>query len=346
MTKVVTMDKKIKPKVVLDSGILEHINKHYSSRLTEKFLNHECFSHPDLNLHFCNVKALHPNLEECEACAHVVGRKCHLMCDIHHFCLATYAYRLGIGSGSGVKAAIKSNLRLSYSKLHKSIAEALGSTPKDESTVAEEPSAQDINPVDGSELIQDPGEEMPAEAAIVMDDDYDLITMAEAARIYKCTYTNIHQFVRRGVLKKIESGGKNYVSKKRVVELKHKKDSRGSKAKGSKQPVAPPLNESASVPPPPPEVPLTKSTASEPIDMSDLIRLGEAADLYGCTYPNISQFISKGKLEVVLVEGKKFVSRSKILELKKNKRKRVSKKPVEPEIDLAALAAENEGGTE
>jgi len=73
---------------------------------------------------------------------------------------------------------------------------------------------------------------------------------------------------------------------------------------------------------------------STPQDEVEYISLQEAADLFGCTYPNLYAHVTRGNLERLEVGGKKVVRKADVLELKSKKgtRKKRTKKesPAEP----------------
>lgn len=123
-----------RPRVILDYDILKWLNDYYSYTLTaEKHIEKECFSAPDLELHGCCIYAKLPGDKECDGCKHKAGRLCPITCIIHEFCLAAYAYRLGIG-GDDQNKAIAENLKLKYRDLYNKVQEVIGSMNGEEST--------------------------------------------------------------------------------------------------------------------------------------------------------------------------------------------------------------------
>jgi len=100
------------PKVLLDAEILSELNYYYSARLGDDVLGRECFSDPKMDSHICNPKAAVPGGGICKVCGGIEGRPCKITCDAHHFCLATYATRFGIGVAQGklLTKSIRSNL--------------------------------------------------------------------------------------------------------------------------------------------------------------------------------------------------------------------------------------------
>lgn len=118
-------------KVALDYDILKWVNEYYSFSLKpENHVPKECFSAPDLNLHGCCVYAKLPGDKTC-TCNHVPNRMCQITCYISEFCLAAYAYRLGIG-GDNQNVAISENLKLGYKKLYNMVKDVLAEMGKGE----------------------------------------------------------------------------------------------------------------------------------------------------------------------------------------------------------------------
>ena len=106
---------KLLPKVVLDEALLTELTKYYKINTKsdswddEEFLGWECFSHPSLEYHDCNIRAKLLGGHACNYCKHVPGRPCNISCDFQHFCLSAFAFRLGIG-GEDLKEALHNNL--------------------------------------------------------------------------------------------------------------------------------------------------------------------------------------------------------------------------------------------
>ncbi len=227
-------DVKIKPKVILDELILKLINKFYSSNLTSEFLNNECFSHPVLDSHLCVIQVPVDGGKKCEYCNNIVGRRCPVTCDISHFCLAVFAYRLGIG-GDDLEKAIHENIKkLSYSKLFSKIMNIAGPDAHEDGM------AQDFNKVEMSKSKSDVvnnnkdnkevGEKdsrnnknnIISESEI-LDDELDLIGITEAAKLYDCSYYNMYSHVKRGNLNKITRDKKHFVLRSDVLKMKSEK---------------------------------------------------------------------------------------------------------------------------
>ncbi len=112
----------VRPKVLLDAEMLAAINKHYASRLKDEVVGRECFSDPKLDSHVCNIYK-EPAGGACEHCGNRPGRFCQVTCHIYAFCLAAYAFRLGIGAPKSRRAkplpAIRHNLKkVTFKKLY------------------------------------------------------------------------------------------------------------------------------------------------------------------------------------------------------------------------------------
>ena len=225
------MTVRIKPKIVLDRAMLDEINEFYSARLGEEAIGLECFSDPKLNSHICNISALPENGQPCEYCKNVFGRQCLVTCHIHYFCLAVFAYRLGIGEKkrTTLKSSIKNNLKtLSYKKLYSLVMEILeeGKAPEGEKVQEKEqidPPVEVPVEISASEEKKKPKKKRGKKKKEPVFDDagVELITITQAAEIYECTYVNMYSHVRRGNVEKVVYNGMNYVRKKDVVDFKN-----------------------------------------------------------------------------------------------------------------------------
>jgi len=241
-----------RPKVLLDKAMLEWINKHYSYRLkAENHLNKECFSDPDLNLHCCCISAKLPGGSSCK-CEHLPGRVCEITCLVHDFCLAVYAYRLGIG-GDDPKVAIKANLKLKYHKLIdkvQAILLAMSGEEGSESTRimtgkeidAKIPSQGEIEKMEKSATPLE-ADKVPLVDGVVFEeedippveevtpveviDDDPLLSIKDAANLYGCTYANIATKVKNKVIPVVMVGNKKKVLRSDVFKAKQRKGKRG-----------------------------------------------------------------------------------------------------------------------
>jgi hypothetical protein len=196
---------KLLPKVPVDDMMVKRLNNFYHSKLQYP-LEVQCFSQPILETHFCNPEVLVEG-KSCKYCGNIQGKMCKILCDLNHFCLVVFAYRLGVG-GSDLDVALKSNAKLSWSDLRAKVAGALkGAIAEDEEPVVEEPLSLKLKSV----KIPKPLGELTA----------DLIDLAQAAEIYGCTPENIYHFVKTQKLEAAASpDGRCFVSLADIRKLK------------------------------------------------------------------------------------------------------------------------------
>lgn len=213
-------------KVVLDEEILKEINRHYSARLGNEVLNRECFSDPKLDSHICSVRARVPGGDVCKSCGNIDGRPCTVTCHVHHFCLATFATRLGIGvtKKQPLLRCVRHNLNeLTYGELYDLVIarKALCETAKAPEEL--EP------PKDRAQTDLDlPTPPEPEKKASRPEPVFDrqaleaegLLTVKMAAEIFGCTYMNMMGHVRRGNIAKVDKGGSLFLKKEDVLALK------------------------------------------------------------------------------------------------------------------------------
>lgn len=209
---------KLLPKIALDHAMLRKLNDFYKSSLSDRYLNNPCFSHPNLKLHFCNPKALLEGGAICEHCRHIPNRRCKIACNVNHFCLIVFAYRLGIG-GADLVSAIRDNAQLKWEDLMNQVSVAIRPEPKKE-VVVEIPVKVPIVPKIDVGVLQHM--EIPNQ---LKDLSQDLISLVEASKIYECTPSNIYNFVKGGKLAATASpDGKFFVSVADVKRLKKERD--------------------------------------------------------------------------------------------------------------------------
>lgn len=322
------MGKNIKSRVLLDEKMLEVANKFYSSTLAENALNRECFSHPDMDSHICNPLARLDGGEECTYCDHMFRKRCYITCHIHRFCLAVYAFRLGIGDDDLWKAIKVNTTGTPYSKLHESVMEAIRVEPDEKvpecgeaqdiravkiadpesvtiATTTPSPGAQGL-PVVNTDTVEEEAVEDFVEEPPVPIDDTEYLTIQETADLFGCTPPNIHSYAARGRIEKLKVNGVVVVRKADALELRDNKGKRKKK-----------------------DVVETKKDFSDAIiglptfeeTEEEYITRKEAADLFGCSYPNICSHITRGNLEKLKVDGKVVVRKSDVLKLKATKRR-------------------------
>lgn len=62
-------------------------------------------------------------------------------------------------------------------------------------------------------------------------------------------------------------------------------------------------------------------------DISDLISQKEAAELRGVSRSAINELVKRGRLQVVEIAGKKFLSRQEVIDFEGQKGRRLEEKP-------------------
>ena len=220
---------KFLPKLILDNSILNIIVEYFKLDVTNKFfepeniIDLECFSHPGLETHDCNIRAKLPGNHKCNYCDHTVGKHCTLSCDLQNICLAAFGYRMGIG-GEEIEKAIKSNLYdLTVDELYAKVVEKFGNEYKTVSSKAcisgEMPDTYNQEQNSMVESTENTG---------------DLLTIKDAATYYGCTYANIYNYVKSGKLSAVESGTKQMVRKADLDTLKAQPKSKRGRKPGSK----------------------------------------------------------------------------------------------------------------
>ena len=219
---------KLKPKITLDKDILAKINAFYNLKIGNSALYNPCFSHPSLDFHTCNPIALLDGGEKCNFCNHAPGGICKITCHINHYCLAVFAFRLGIG-GDNFDSAVIYNLKMKYRKLYKLVLEKIGN--EDDNLMDE--TAQDLAKVeinseeDKMSKKKETKKQTKKQEVTKQDVSGDLISISDAAKLYQCSYHNIYVHVRKGNLEKIKGrDDKNYVRKADVMAMieKNKND--------------------------------------------------------------------------------------------------------------------------
>jgi hypothetical protein len=220
-------------KVTLNARLTETLREYYRCMVPDSFLfKAQCFSNPQIRSHCCNALEKLPGGEECSMCRHDPKRPCGYVCDISKFCLATLAYRLGIG-GEDLISAIKSNLSLSYEDLTTRIFEAFSK----DSTVEELPEAVIVGRDDAESLEKMSVEEESSTKSTEEDKmpevdpgSLDMITVSEAAEIWGCSAPNIYQKIKSGKLKvyRREDAKGQWLSRVEVEVLKSAGRSRNS----------------------------------------------------------------------------------------------------------------------
>lgn len=217
---------KLLPKKTLEGNLLKDLFEYYkikNSTSASELEGWECFSHPSLQLHDCNSRARLLGGHLCAHCAHVPGKPCKLSCDIQHFCLAVFAWRLGIG-GEILEEAIKHNLyKLTNDELYREVIKVF--------------SLEGIEEVSEEEIIDELLEEGQNKESIMSElpktevvesivQEEDLLTVKEAATIYGCSYANIYNYVKDGKLPSVKIGTKSRIRKSDLEEFRNRPRSR------------------------------------------------------------------------------------------------------------------------
>jgi len=208
---------KLLPKKILDEEIAAKLASYYKlddrSFDSRDLLDWECFSHPSLELHECNSRSLLPGRHACKSCGNKPGKVCDISCDIQNFCLAVYAWRMGIG-GEDFDAAMDNNLyKLRPEALYAKVIKTFSKEELEEVVVK--------NEIAIPAFVKDSEEEEPVElssrnkrmseaknSALESKNGDDLLTIQEAAEDYGCTYANIYNYVKNGRIPSLKDSGK------------------------------------------------------------------------------------------------------------------------------------------
>jgi len=194
---------KLLPIVILDDEMLREVIRYYRINTNaedwnpDEFIGLECFSNPSLELHDCNYRARLLGGHDCKSCCHKFSKPCEISCDMQTFCLAIYAQRMGIG-GKSVLDAIENNLyKMKPDELYDSVIKKLA--------------------VGDNSFVE----------VIKENDNVELLTISEAAKFCGCTYTNVYNAIKAGILSNVEKD-KRKLLKKKDVEV-FKKNRKGEK---------------------------------------------------------------------------------------------------------------------
>jgi len=222
---------KLLPKKVLDEELLKELCKYYKIKTSseewdpEEFLEWECFSHPSLQYHDCNSRAKLLGGHECKCCNHVPGRPCKNSCDFQHFCLAVFAWRMGIG-GESLKEALHHNLyELNREALYNEV------ITKFSMEEIEFDCESDLEPCVVEEVRVEENIEKHDTLVEVDVLPEDCLSIKEAAEHCKCTYSNIYNYVMAGRIPYLDIDNKKKIQKT-VLEtfMSSKKGKRGRRS--------------------------------------------------------------------------------------------------------------------
>jgi len=221
---------KLLPKVILDANLLNEIINYLKIDTTHpkwkasELLDLECFSHPGIETHDCNILAKLPGGHTCKKCNHTLGRFCEISCDIQAICWASFAYRLGIG-GKKFEEAMKYNLyTLTTQELYDKVLEKFG---KELTKVC----SNDCE-CNSSVVLDSPKEEF--DMTVETETTGDLLKIKDAAIYYECSYANIFSKIKSGALASVEVGGKTMVKKSDLDALKGQPTAKRGRRPGSK----------------------------------------------------------------------------------------------------------------
>lgn len=215
---------KLLSKKILDEELLKELVKYYRINTSseewdsDKFVEWECFSHPSLNYHDCNYRSKLLGGHSCEFCNHLPERPCKYSCDFQHFCLAVFAWRLGIG-GEDLNEALNNNLYiLKREELFEEVVKVFSME-----AIEDCESCEDYEATEEEDFVE--------EVEVLEKKDKKLLTVKEAADYYGCTYANIYNYIIGGKLPYVEDNGKKKVVKS---DLEDFKASRSRNIRGNK----------------------------------------------------------------------------------------------------------------
>lgn len=231
-----------KHKLPLDRQMLDRISEFYNVNVDESAIGVECFSHPSLNAHECNPAAKLAGGTACQFCNHIFERSCQITCNISRFCLAVFAYRIGIG-GDDFERALQHNGQMDYEKLYKLVQGRLNDLEhggsevpvKDDLQLSLEFRGKRRLGKNGVKRVKELGKELAktvsknssrglaeslSKNSSSGEIDEDWITISSAAELYGCSYVNVYNHLRKGNLKSAKIKGTKHVRKSEVLKLK------------------------------------------------------------------------------------------------------------------------------
>jgi excisionase family DNA binding protein len=206
-----------------------------------KWENHGCFSQPSLELHECNARVKLPGKRECKFCKHNIDRPCDISCDFQTFCLAVYAWRLGIGGEDLYKAVQRNLYKITPDQLYDEvISKLVGSSVEEmvavESELESDPESEDPvipeQPDGGDSVVSEVGidnNSITLPSNEVGKDKY--YTIPEAAKVLKKSLPYVYVLLRGGQLREEKFGEKRMVTDESVKEyiINSKSRKRGKK---------------------------------------------------------------------------------------------------------------------
>jgi len=209
----------LKQKKALDRSLLRKAVNYYRIKLTEgdyeDLEEWECFSYPSLELHECNSRAKLPGRRGCNSCKNNVDKPCEIACDLQTFCLAVFAWRMGIGGEDFDKSLQRNLYKKKPDELYDEVVATLSGVPIDGEYEDEEPEEVEEPPVVSEEEIKEEPEEEPEE--VVKEEEPDPViegkryTVPEVAKLKKCSKPTIYNAMSKGILPFVKVGNRNLI---------------------------------------------------------------------------------------------------------------------------------------
>lgn len=206
-----------KPIIKMSPDILKRIVAYYKLKKdpfeSPDFKPCNLFSEPALEQHACNSRVMLPGNRQCSECRGNVDVPCAVSCDVQNFCLAVYAYRMGIG-GEDFEKAIHRNLYKKtpdqlYDEVTLVLSCGIDALPKSKGMadfVQEVLAESDSTP-----------EEAVEEKEEISPDLEDPITLWKAAIQEKISYPTMKKASKDGrIATKVELDGKEYVTQEEL----------------------------------------------------------------------------------------------------------------------------------
>lgn len=188
------------------------LNAECVSKLRKRLLDIDCFSKPDLSRHECNSRALLLDRAPCTFCNNVSGRICVGSCDIQHFCLCVYAWRLGVG-GSNLMEALAVNLEKVSKVLYEEVVTLLNNGGSNDVVPIVEAEEKEEEPEEVTFLKEEPVPTMEE------DEKEILYPISKAAEVSGYSYPHLYSCVKRGELVSTTIGGRLRIKKSDLEEF-------------------------------------------------------------------------------------------------------------------------------
>jgi hypothetical protein len=200
---------------VLVQKLVEYykLNEECVVRLRKRLADIDCFSKPDLSRHECNSRAPLLDKSPCTFCQNVSGRICVGSCDIQHFCLCVYAWRLGIG-GAAFEEALSVNLEKPAKALYEEVGTLLNKGGVDDVVIVREAEEKEAEPLAEVACLKEEVTETMEE-----DEEEILYPISKAAAISGYSYPHLYSCVKRGELASTLIGGRLRIKKLDLEEF-------------------------------------------------------------------------------------------------------------------------------